>query len=126
MMPMPGKEAKMLSIQPTSTPAAYTQSQSTQTDQTSERPARNTPQAPTVEVSSSAALLFNALADLILGGSGSSQDTTSATTAPQGQADGDENANGMEVNDGDADDVPQGAMLQFSDVGTYSFGGRTA
>jgi len=126
MMPMSGKEAKMVSIQPTNTTAPPLPAQSKQPEQSADQPAAKTPKAPTVVVSSSAALLFNALADLILGGSGSSQGAASTATAPQGKADGDENANGMEVNDGDADDMPQGAMPHFSDAGTYNFGGATA
>ena len=117
----------MLSIQPTSPTTAYSPPQSTQPEQDTAKPATKTPQVPSVEVSSSAALLFNALADLILGGAATdSQDGSSASTPPQANADGDENANGMEVNDGDADDMPMGAMPQFSDAGTYSFGGATA
>ncbi len=70
--------------------------------------------APTVSVSS-ASRSFSGYGDLILSSASSTGSEKAAT------ADGDEGANGREVNDGDADDAPLASpSVSFSDAGTYS------
>ena len=106
----------MNAIESAGSVAAYTATRPTQPQPPAKAGVSSENGAPTVSVSS-ASRSFSGYGDLILSTASSTGSDNTATP------DGDEEANGGEVNDGDADDAPMNApSLSFSDAGTYSLG----
>lgn len=104
----------MYAIESLGKAASYAAAPPTQAQSTAKSDTPKQGDIPTVSVSS-ASRSFSGFGDLILS-------TASSTGSEKAAAaDGDEGANGREVNDGDADDAPQASpSVSFSDAGTYS------
>ena len=102
----------MYAIESLGRAAPYAAASPTQAQSTAKSDTPKQSGAPTVSASS-ASRSFSGLGDLIL--------SSASSAGSEKVADGDEGANGREVNDGDADDAPQASpSVSFSDAGTYS------